>query len=83
VPALCSCSTVMAAAAGFRRHDRIGKLIVTRKVLRASRRNGNDRENERKSERLADAKDHAIDVVRPVPPFNPYSYSCGASTMGS
>ncbi len=71
----------MAAGAGFRRHDGIGKLIVTRKVLGATRRNGDDRENERKSERLADAKDHAIDVVRQVQPFNPYS--CGASTMGS
>jgi hypothetical protein len=74
---------MMAANAALGRHDRIGKLIVIGNALSPRRRDGDRRKHERETADLVEAQGHDIEVVQPMPPFNPFGYSCGASTMGS
>ena len=74
---------MMAANTAFGRHDRIGKLIVVGKALSPCRRDSDHRKHKRQTANQMETQGHNIEVVQRTPPFNPFDYSCGASTMGS
>jgi hypothetical protein len=73
----------MAADTTLGRHDRIRKLIVIGKALSPCRRDSDRRKHKRQTAKLVETQGHDIEVVQPAPPFNPFGYSCGASTIGS